>query len=76
MSFGCRFILLASLVMSLAAQPFVPQGDGYVLEAVKAAGTAAISKELRSLERLVAAEPRNAAAALRLMACGSLARSL
>jgi tetratricopeptide (TPR) repeat protein len=66
MSFGCRFILLASLVMSLAAQPFVPQGDGYVLEAVKAAGTAAISKELRSLERLVAAEPRNAAAALRL----------
>jgi predicted Zn-dependent protease len=66
MSFGCRFILLASLAMSLAAQPFVPQGDDYVLEAVKAAGTAAISKELRSLERLVAAEPRNVAAALRL----------
>lgn len=59
-------MLLASLVMSLAAQPFVPQGDGYVLEAVKASGTAAISKELRSLERLVAAEPRNVAAALRL----------
>ncbi len=66
MSFGCRLMLLASLVMSLAAQPFVPQGDGYVLEAVKASGTAAISKELRSLERLVAAEPRNVAAALRL----------
>jgi predicted Zn-dependent protease len=66
MSFGCRFTLLAPLVLSLAAQPFVPQGDGYVLEAVKASGTAAIRKELRSLERLVAAEPRNASAALRL----------
>lgn len=66
MSFGCRFMLLASLVLSLAAQPFVPQGDGHVLEAVKASGTAAIRKELRSLERLVAAEPRNASAALRL----------
>ena len=66
MSFGCRFLLLASLVLSLAAQPFMPQGDGHVLEAVKASGTAAIRKELRSLERLVAAEPRNASAALRL----------
>jgi tetratricopeptide (TPR) repeat protein len=66
MSFGCRFMLLAPLVLSLAAQPFVPQGDGYVLEAVKASGTAAIRKEMRSLERLVAAEPRNASAALRL----------
>lgn len=63
-----RHPILASmlLVMSVAAQPFVPAGGDFVLEAVKASGTAAIRKELRSLERLVTAEPGNTAAALRL----------
>ena len=61
-----RILVPVMLVVSVTAQPFVPPGSDFVLETVKASGTAAIRKEMRSLERWVAAEPGNTAAALRL----------
>ncbi len=61
-----RILVPMLLVVSVAAQPFVPPDGDFVLEAVKASGTVALRKEMRSLERWVAADPGNTAAALRL----------